>query len=334
MNRTKISSLWKWVKNTLVGLGLVFVVLFVISEPFRGAVPGYNSVCGPILDRYWLLMANWKSDLGEGFVWYDKVVKEDKYQPFAGQCKISGYENGLLQWQSPIGTFWLPSEEGVNSLLDMARVIQQDVYTYRGRSVRPGDVVLDCGAHVGSFTRKALDKGASLVIAIEPSAKKVECLRKNFAAEIEAGKVRALQIGVWSKDDKLWLAGMSSVGNTVLPGQNKPGEGPGEWVRVTTLDKVAEEQALSKVDFVKMDIEGAESEALRGARGIIARFRPFLAIGTEHYSENARDVIAVVRQSGVDYKVGFGSYWRQKSREPYSPMEVFFYISSKSATEN
>ena len=323
MKQKRILFAVKSVAYALAALGLLFAALFATSSQFRASIPGYLTV----IDRYYLLMANRKSDLRTGFVWYGKVRKIIEPVSFTEQCIISAREPGLVQWRSPIGTFWLPEAEGISSLIDMASVIQQDIYTYEGRGIRPGDIVLDCGAHVGSFTRKALNKGASLVVAIEPSPVKVTCLQKNFDGEIVAGRVRVLQVGIWSHDDKLWLEGVSDVGNSVVSGPTPAGVGPGEWVQVTTLDKLVEEQRLGKVDFIKMDIEGAECEALQGACGTIVKFRPFLAIGTEHtenWAQNARNVIAVVEQCGGNYRLGFGRYGH-RGRMPYAPMEVFFY---------
>jgi FkbM family methyltransferase len=180
---------------------------------------------------------------------------------------------------------------------------------------------------VGSFTRKALEKGASFVIAIEPSAQKVAYLHKNFAQEIAQSRVRVLQVGVWSGDGKFWLGGISDVGNSIVSSPTLPGEGWGEWVRVTTVDQIVEEQQLGKVDFIKMDAEGSECEALKGTRGTIVKFKPFLAIGTEHTGDlqkNARTVIQIVRESGVKYKLRFGRYGHLGNAGPYSPMEVFF----------
>ena len=55
--------------------------------------------------------------------------------------------------------------------------------------VRPGDVVLDCGANIGVFVRESLDAGAKTVVAIEPAPENIECLRRNFKDEIAAGRV-------------------------------------------------------------------------------------------------------------------------------------------------
>src|SRR5689334_25347188 len=83
--------------------------------------------------------------------------------------------------------------------------------------VHEGDVVLDCGAHVGVFTHFALQRGASKVVAIEPDPVNLECLRRNLKKEIEAGKVVLYPKGVWSSDTTLVLhegsenSGMNSV---------------------------------------------------------------------------------------------------------------------------
>ena len=94
-----------------------------------------------------------------------------------------------------------------------------------------------------------------------------------------------------------------------------------------SIDQIAAELQLPAVDFIKMDIEGAEVEALKGARQTIRRYRPFLAIATEHTEDkvrNVRNVIATVKALGVEYNTGFGRY-EKYGRSPYAPIEVFFY---------
>src|SRR5262249_42061285 len=80
---------------------------------------------------------------------------------------------------------------------------QRDIYGVNSRGVRTGDIVLDCGANVGVYTRRALDAGAKKVIAIEPAPENILCLRKTFAQEIAGGRVVVYPKGVWDKDDIL-----------------------------------------------------------------------------------------------------------------------------------
>ena len=83
--------------------------------------------------------------------------------------------------------------------------------------VQPGDVVLDVGAYVGTWTRDALAKGAKLVVAIEPTPASVECLRRNLAAEIAAGKVIVYPNGIWDSVGALtFFGGGDGVGNSFV----------------------------------------------------------------------------------------------------------------------
>jgi FkbM family methyltransferase len=145
----------------------------------------------------------------------------------------------------------------------------QGIYGEGEHFVHRGDIVFDCGADYGSFTRSALRAGAAVVIAVEPAPYKEECLRRTFATEIQQGRVVVVQKGVWNKEDTLTLYGDSLV-------QHRTANGP--VVPLTTIDKLAADLRLARVDFIKMDIEGAEKQALEGGRQTIKKFKPRLAI--------------------------------------------------------
>src|SRR6478672_741846 len=88
-------------------------------------------------------------------------------------------EGGYKLWSTPQGEFWVPdtSDDIIGILLAQQ---QRKIYgDSASGGVKPGDVVLDCGAHVGTYVKTALDAGAAKVIAIEPSPEALECLRRN-----------------------------------------------------------------------------------------------------------------------------------------------------------
>ena len=168
-------------------------------------------------------------------------------------------------------------------------------------AVRPGDVVLDCGANVGVFTRVALDRGASKVVAIDPDPTNIECLRRTFPKEIAQGKVILEPRGVWSSEQVLKLHlgkdGDTSLNSVVLETGGKVIEIP-----VTTIDKLVEAHKLNRVNFIKMDIEGAEREALRGAATTLGRFRPRLMLDAYHRPDDMNVLPGIIRQSHADYR--------------------------------
>ncbi len=182
-------------------------------------------------------------------------------------------------WQTPKGPIWMPvgSDHLVRFL--MAEQETQVYETDRAR-VNPGDVVLDCGAHVGIYTREALRAGARLVVAVEPGPENLECLRRNVAEELKEGRVIICPKGVWDREAQLALRrdpGNSGADRVVTAGNEGDLRVP-----LTTIDNLVEELRLERVDFIKMDIEGAERRALRGAQKTLARYRPRLAIASYH----------------------------------------------------
>jgi FkbM family methyltransferase len=219
----------------------------------------------------------------------------------------AGYE----LWSTGDGRWWIQAGDFPNLNLVLAEQ-RCDIYGSRSVRIHPGDVLLDCGAHVGTFTRKALQSGARLVVAIEPAAESQECLRRNFAPEIGAGRVIVYGKGVWDREAVLPLSDESSVNHpgsaqhTVLEGQAAAGRRIWATVPLTTIDAIVKELRLDRVDYIKMDIEGAEPRALAGARGTLAAFRPRLAIAGYHRREDYRDIERVVRQASAAYRMECG----------------------------
>ncbi len=111
---------------------------------------------------------------------------------------------GFNLWETSLGRFWVPARNDETLIFNLAEQATK-VYGEGRDGVQPRDVVLDCGANVGVFTREALADGARLVVAIEPAPENIECLRRNFADEIGKGRVIVVPEGVWNKDDILPL---------------------------------------------------------------------------------------------------------------------------------
>ena len=80
----------------------------------------------------------------------------------------------------------------------------------------------------------------------------------------------------------------------------------GAEVPATTIDDIARENALDRVDFVKLDIEGSEKQALTGARLTIEHFAPRMAVCTYHRPEDPVEITALVVNMQHQYLV-FGT---------------------------
>jgi FkbM family methyltransferase len=213
-------------------------------------------------------------------------------------------DNGIRLMETPFGNYWIPERDTATFFTELSEQ-GTNIYDYAGRGVQPGDVVLDCGANVGVYTRHALERGAKLVVAIEPAPESLECLRRTFQKETGAGRVIIYPKGVWDKDDELEMSISAAFASTAASVALDRG-GRGVKVPLTTIDKLVEELKLERVDFIKMDIEGAERQALQGALQTVARFRPGMAIALEHTPSDPDEIPALVQQLWPRYSLEFG----------------------------
>lgn len=132
-----------------------------------------------------------------------------------------------------------------------------------------GDVVVDVGANVGIFTirmaRMIGEKGK--VIAIEPDYRNIECLKKNIEVN-NLHNVVIVSKGAWNSKGKMKL-NMFSGGTGFSSFHDLFYSTLGQIVHkievdVDTLDSILSDIGIEYVDFIKMDIEGAELEAVEG----------------------------------------------------------------------
>jgi FkbM family methyltransferase len=154
------------------------------------------------------------------------------------------------------------------------------------------------------YTREALREGAAIVIAIEPAPDNVESLRRNFAAEIEKGRVIVAPVGVWDKADVLPLyedPDNSGGDSFVIRGANDRVVN----VPLVAIDELVKQLALPRVTFIKMDIKGATQRALIGARGVL-QTKPRLALSTEEKEDIPAEIRALVLRLQPAYTMACG----------------------------
>ena len=211
---------------------------------------------------------------------------------------------GYHRFDTPRGKWWVPEGDDFVLPFNLAEE-QREVYGTGEYAVQAGDVVLDCGANVGVWTRAALDRGAKLVVAFEPAPENIESYRRNYRDEIAAGRVVLVPKGVWDKEDLLLLRRdphNSAADSFVMLSDGTPGVS----APLTTIDRAAAELKLERVDYIKMDIEGAEVRALAGARSTLAKFHPRLSIAAEHRADDGLLIPEAVKSAWPGYRLTCG----------------------------
>jgi FkbM family methyltransferase len=143
--------------------------------------------------------------------------------------------------------------------------------------LRPGDVMVDVGAHIGVHALTAAARlrglGGGTVVAFEPAHDSAARLRAAAARNrLEVAVVEAaLGAGPGTADLRADPAyDIADAGVRSLHGHGTRVQ----TVRVTTFDAWAAEARLERLDLVKLDVEGAELEALRGMAGALGRLWP------------------------------------------------------------
>ena len=224
------------------------------------------------------------------------------YGPKLLEEKTQGQQK-LQRFRTELGSFWVPAP-GRGTIKGVVwENAAQDNYESRDVKLHPGDTVIDCGAHVGVFTRYALQRGAARVVAFEPDPANILCLESNLAQEIAEGCVIVVKGGVWNKETRLPL--FIKQQNSLAPSfVIKPRAGAElEGTPVFSLDGIVDQLKLVRVDFIKMDIEGAEREALVGARATTAKFKPRMAVSAYHLLDDPRVIPAIALEAQPAYQI-------------------------------
>ena len=234
-----------------------------------------------------------------------------KDQILAASRLVEEDPKGFELWETPQGRYWVPKGSRWVLPFNLAER-QRKIYGSGDQAVQSGDIVLDCGANVGTDTRAWVEIGAKLVVAIEPAPENIECLRRNFKNEIASGQVILIEKGVWDKEDTLTFRvdpKNSAADSFVI---SHEGSASVAHIPVTTIDRIVDDLHLARVDYIKMDVEGAEQRALEGARRTIARDRPKLTLATEHRLDDAETLIAAVNRIRPGYRMECGPCAEEK----------------------
>jgi FkbM family methyltransferase len=238
---------------------------------------------------------------------------------------------GLELWQTTLGRLWIPAPGA-----DVIRHLQweqaeQRVYDYPESQVRKGDVVIDAGAHIGAFTRIALQAGARMVIAIEPESANLAAFRRNFSADLKGGRVVLVSKGLWNGPGKLPLH-ISPAGDSHSIVTGREG-GKEETIELIALDALVAELKPPSIDFIKMDIEGAEKKALQGALQTLSRFHPRLAISSYHEPGDPAEICRTVWSAWAGYLVGSKDVLQVQPGKAV-PKVLFFYEGAREKGQN
>jgi len=186
-----------------------------------------------------------------------------------------------------------------------------DYYLFRGQyfyrkdgvEIAPaaGDTVLDGGACTGDtaavFSNAVGARGS--VFCFDPVADHLSILEHN-ARQFAHRNVSVMPFGLSDKN----IFAKPIVLNQYAPGFSAGGS----RVPLRSVDFLVKSQSIPKIDFIKLDVEGAELDCIRGARQSIQRFKPKLAISLYHKPNDLFEIIAHVKHEFPFYSCYIDHY--------------------------
>lgn len=211
-------------------------------------------------------------------------------------------ENGFRVYYCT-GKFRYEFDEGVSLMAyqDLADEMKRSLKGYLADyDLKKGDTVVDCGACFGEFAiyaAKAVGP-AGRVIAFEPDQTYYRQLLENI--DLNGLKnVKAVNKGVWSSGGELKFVGDDKRGYSFM---SAAPVADAVTVPVACLDDELPKLGLTKIDFIKMDVEGAELEAIKGAGKTLSSNDVNLAIASYHLVDGRKSCFELEKLlSGLGY---------------------------------
>lgn len=165
---------------------------------------------------------------------------------------------------------WVDCRSAIGRAILVRAEFDQGVWRAIEPRLHTGSVFVDIGANVGYYTVLAAEKvGASgHAHAFEIDPRPLRCLRRNVA-ECKHQNISLHEIAIGESVGAGVLVAAPDCGQSSVQSH-----GPGLQVRMTSLDHWVDNPPLTRIDVIKIDIEGGELLALEGARGLIKKYRP------------------------------------------------------------
>lgn len=216
------------------------------------------------------------------------------------ECTFTRAKEFVKRRAAPSRAVWVQVQSGFAQGLWMRVRIPEEAGFWRGEHepsvqnaisaiARPGDVIYDVGAYLGSLTLGAarLVGATGRVVAFDGDPENIERLRENTLRNHLASRVEAVHAAVWSHPAHTGIpfrrgSTEMSHGGVEADGQ-RPVLGNGQLISVpvTSLDAFVAEGGPPP-QLIKIDVEGGECEVLRGGASLFAKQRPIIIVEVHH----------------------------------------------------
>jgi FkbM family methyltransferase len=215
------------------------------------------------------------------------------------------------------------------------------------RLIQPDSTILDVGANIGfwSIPMARHVKGLGCLHAFEPVPANFRRLRENVTRNGLEDTARLHEIGLSDANRSLRIslredfANGAETGNAAVVIDSLDLQFDCVTVPANRLDDILDSFEISRVDFIKADIEGHEDKFLAGAAKTIRRLRPvlYLEVNNVYYQREGRDAAAVFERwlEANCYVAALlrQGQWRLEALRRCGPLEDAFFFPTEVAAE-
>lgn len=211
-----------------------------------------------------------------------------------------------VPWLDGLHLTLYPGNETSGSIF-ITGLYEPNEFCLLSKILKPGMTFVDVGANMGLYTLYAARRvGASgRVLAIEPSRREMAILKSNVELnQLKNVTIRQVALSDQLAEVELLVAGARNSGHNTLGafGYNTTLDHR-ETIQTQRLDQIVPLEGLQRIHIIKMDIEGAELGALRGAVDTLQRDHPLLLLELsdrllQHQRASSVEVLSLLAQLG------------------------------------
>ncbi len=186
---------------------------------------------------------------------------------------------------------------GLSSISGIVRPSEEE-YFDEVITLTENEMFIDCGGFDGDSAVRFIERCGGKyrgIVIFEPEM----CKREAIERSMDGRQYELVQAGVWSENTKLCFDARGTSSSHISQQRG------GCLIETVALDETVHDR---KPTYIKMDIEGAEQEALKGCRKIIQDYRPKLAVCIYHKPEDLFEIPIMIKEMNPAYKLYVRQY--------------------------
>jgi len=211
--------------------------------------------------------------------------------------QVNGYNMSLI-----------PNDKGISLELLLFKTHEPLTTKLTTKELRNGMVCVDIGSNIGYYAlleSKIVGKNGK-VFCIEPSPKNFNYLNNNLKLQ-NSSNTETFEMAIGNQDGttKLTVGNKSNHAKVISEDETIPNDLDVISVPIKKLDTFVQEQNISKIDFVRMDVEGFELNVIEGMKYVLRKLRPMIQIEVHKMflgTEYTKKLLESLKDEGYDIK--------------------------------